>query len=473
MKSQEVKVEQDVVHKRYTLLVAAMASFLTPFMGSAVNLAIPSIGKEFNSTAFLLSWVATSYILASAAFLVPFGRLGDIVGRKKVFILGIASFGISSMLCGLAWSIEVLIIFRVFQGIGSAMIFGTAMAILTSVFSPQERGKVLGINVATVYIGLSLGPVLGGAMNHNFGWQSIFYFTAVISVFAVLLTFVKLKGEWAGARGERFDFTGAVLYSTGLVIILYGVSSIASSEWAKYIVGFGLIILVIFIRHEINIKQPVLNIKLFSENVTFAFSNLAALINYSATFAVGFILSLHLQVVMGYNSQTAGFILLSQPVIMVILSPFAGILSDRVQPRVVSSWGMSITTVALFLFSFLSQKTPIWLVIAYLMLLGVGLAFFSSPNTNAVMGSVEKKFYGVASSTIGTMRLAGQAVSMAIVTLLLALYVGNVELNQVCINLLVKGNKILFIVFTFICFAGIFASLARGNVNTATRQKQI
>jgi len=463
-------MKQDVSIKRYALIAAAMASFLTPFMGSAVNLAIPSIGREFNSTAFMLSWVATSYILASAAFLVPFGRLADIVGRKKIFTLGISFFGVSSMLCGLSRSIEALIAFRVLQGIASAMIFGTAMAILTSVFPPRERGKVLGINVATVYIGLSLGPVLGGALNHNLGWQSIFHFTTLIAIIAVLVTAAKLKGEWAGARGEKFDFAGSVLYAVGLVAIMYGFSSISAFNWAKYLLVFGLVVLAIFIRYEIKVKQPVLNLTLFSRNITFAFSNLAALINYSATFAVGFLLSLHLQVVLGYNSQAAGFILLSQPVIMALLSPFAGKLSDRVEPRLVASWGMTLTTLGLFILCFISQDTPVWLLIANLVLLGTGFALFSSPNSNAVMGSVEKRFYGVASSTLGTMRLTGQAASMAIVTLLLALYVGNVELSQADIGMLVRGTKTSFVIFTIICFGGIFASLARGNVKAGVQE---
>ncbi|SHF51126.1 MFS transporter [Desulforamulus putei] len=456
-------MEQDAALKKYTLLAACGASFLTPFMGSAVNLAIPSIGKEFNSNALLLSWVATSYILASAAFLVPFGRLADIVGRKKIFTLGILFFLLSSVLCGFAWSVEALIAFRVIQGIGSAMIFGTGMAILTSVFPPQERGKVLGINVATVYTGLSLGPVLGGVMNHHLGWQSIFHFTSLIAVMVFLLTVTKLSGEWAGARGEKYDFIGAVLYAFGLVAFMYGISSIATSAWGRYLLFFGLVILLVFVKYELRVKQPVLNLSLFKNNAVFAFSNLAAFINYCATFAVGFLLSLYFQVVLGFNSQTAGFILLSQPVIMALLSPFAGSLSDRADPRVVSSWGMALTTVGLFIFCFLDGSTPLWLMIINLVLLGTGFALFSSPNTNSVMGSVEKRFYGVASSTLGTMRLTGQAVSMAIVTLLLALYVGNVKLSQAPADLLVKGTKTAFIVFTILCFTGIFASLARGK----------
>jgi len=459
-------LNQDARFKRHTLITITMASFLTPFMGSAINLAIPAIGEQFNAGAMHLSWVVTSYILASAAFLVPFGRLADIVGRKKVFVAGVASFSLFSFLCGLAKSVEMLILFRVLQGIGSAMVFSTAMAILTSVFPPQERGKILGINVATVYIGLSLGPVLGGTLNHNLGWQSIFYFCVLISLAVIIMSLTKLKGEWAGARGESYDLAGAVLYSVGLVAFMYGISSITTSTWSGYIFIAGLIILAIFIRHEMKTEYPVLNLKLFSGNIAFGFSNLAALINYSATFAVSFLLSLFLQVIMGYNSQQAGLILLAQPVLMALLSPFAGKLSDRVQPRIVASWGMALSTLGLFIFVFLTEQTPIWFVLINLALLGIGFALFSSPNSNAVMGSVEKKYYGIASSTLGTMRLAGQAVSMTIATLIIAMFVGSVEFNQADVSQLSQSIKTAFIVFAITCLAGIFASLARGDINS-------
>ncbi|MDD2496624.1 MAG: MFS transporter [Desulfitobacteriaceae bacterium] len=449
--------------KRYTLIVVSMASFLTPFMGSAVNLAIPSIGQQFGSSAFLLSWVASSYLLASAAFLVPFGRLADIVGRKKIFILGISVFSISSILCGLAWSIKSLIFFRILQGTGGAMIFGTGMAILTSVFPPQERGKVLGINVATVYTGLSLGPVLGGLMNHNLGWQSIFFLTAIIGIVATVFTLFKLKGEWAGAKGESFDLKGAVLYSAGLITFMYGISAVATVSLAKYLLMLGVVILVVFVYYELKAKTPVLNLSLFKNSI-FAFSNLAAFIHYSATSGLGFLLSLYLQLIAGFDSQVAGLILLSQPIMMAVLSPFAGSLSDRIEPRILASSGMGLTAIGLFVFSFISQTTPIWLVIATLAIMGIGFALFSSPNTNAVMSSVEKKFYGIASSTLGTMRLTGQAISMTVVTLIITLIVGNVELTPANAEELVNAMKITFILFTILSIIGIFCSLARGNV---------
>lgn len=461
-------MDQNASLRKPTLISATTAAFLTPFMGSAVNLAIPNIGLEFNASATLLSWTVSSYLLITAALLLPFGRLADMVGRKKVFVTGLAMFTTGSLLCALAWSIQSLIVFRLLQGVGGAMIFGTSMAILTSVFPPQERGKVLGYNVAAVYTGLSLGPVLGGVLNHQLGWRSIYYVIVLLGAAAFVITSTKLKGEWLGAEGERFDTAGTALYMVGLVAVLYGFSTIATSTWSKYILVLGLIVLVLFVRHEIREQHPILNMKLF-KNVGFAFSNLAALINYSATFAVGFLLSLHLQVVMGINSQSAGLILLSQPIIMAVLSPFTGRLSDRVEPRVIASWGMGLTTLGLFILVFISKSTPVWLIILNLALLGTGFALFSSPNSNAIMGSVEKRFYGVASSTLGTMRLIGQAVSMAVATLFIDLYVGTAVLSPAYADQIVTSVKVSFAVFAITCLFGIYASLARGKIITRAK----
>ena len=453
--------------QKYTLLVVCLASFLTPFMGSAVNLAIPSIGQEFASSTYQLGWLATSYILASAAFLVPFGRLADIVGRKKIFLIGICIYALTSVLCSLAWSIQALICFRILEGIGGAMIFGTGMAILTSVFPPQDRGRVIGINVAMVYVGLSLGPVIGGVMNKNFGWHSIFYVTAFLAAAAALTTFFKLKDDWAGAQGEPFDLIGAALYAFGLIFLLYGLSSIDTVPAAKYLLISGIVTLGVFVRYELKTAAPVLNLRLF-KNLTFAFSNLAALINYSATAALGFLLSIYLQVILGFDSQISGLILLSQPVMMAVLSPFTGRLSDRVEPRTLASAGMSLTAIGLFVFSFISPLTPIWLVILNLVLMGVGFALFSSPNSNAVMSAVEKKFYGIASSTLGTMRLTGQAVSMATVTLIITVIAGNVPLIPANAPALIPAMRFSFAVFAAFSLLGVAASLARGKVSRPT-----
>ncbi|EGO64687.1 MFS transporter [Acetonema longum] len=445
------------------LIVVMATSFLTPFMGSAVNLSIPAIAAEFGDNALLLGWMVTGYLLTSAVFLLPFGRYADIVGRKKVFIAGTVLFSLFAALSGLAWSLTSLIWFRAAQGIASAMIFSTGMAILTTVYPAPKRGKAMGLTAAVVYIGLAAGPVLGGVMNHYLGWRSIFHFTAIIGILAALLAIWRLEGEWAGARGETFDFIGSTGYILALSAVLYGFSSISSVIWAKYILVAGLALMALFLHHQSRQQHPILQVELFRQNKVFAYSNLAAMINYSATFAVGFLISLHLQLVMGYDSQMAGLILLSQPVLMAALSPFAGTLSDRISPSILASWGMGITALGLFLFVFISVDTYLGLIIANLALIGVGFALFASPNNNAIMSAVEKKLYGVASSSLGTMRLVGQAVSMAVVTLLIASFVGDAGLNKNSAPMIVAASRASFMVFTAICIIGVFASLARGS----------
>ncbi|WP_165859240.1 MFS transporter [Desulfofundulus salinus] len=449
--------------KKYVLLAATLASFLTPFMGSAVNLAVPAIGREFHLEALMLNWIVTSYLLASSVFLLPFGRAADLYGRKKVFLAGIITYTLLSLLSGLATSGEMLILFRILHGIGGAMIFGTGVAILTGVFPPQERGKVLGINVAAVYTGLSLGPVVGGFLTHQLGWRYIFLLNFLLGLIVVLVTVFKLKGEWRDGRGEKYDPAGAVLYSLGMTALMYGIAAVNSAPHAPWVLLLGVVLLASFIRQELRYRYPLLNLNLF-RNLVFAFSNLAALIHYSATFAVGFLLSLYLQVVRGLDAQTAGFILLAQPILMALLSPLAGRLSDRVEPRLLASLGMALSFAGLFLFSLINKTTPLWTIMGYLVLLGIGFALFSSPNTNAVMSAVEKRYYGVASATLGTMRLVGQALSMALVTFFFGLYLKGTAITPAASPLLLKSMHISFLLFAVLCAGGVFFSLARGEV---------
>ncbi|MFX0062322.1 MAG: MFS transporter [Candidatus Hermodarchaeota archaeon] len=452
--------------KLISLFVATLASFLTPFMSSAINIALPSIASEFRADAILLSWVATAYLLSAAMFLVPFGKIADIKGRKRVFVVGLLIFTITSFLSIFSPILEILVIFRAFQGLGGAMIFGTSVAILTSIFPPEEKGKVLGINVAATYIGLSSGPFLGGLLTQYFGWRSIFLFTVLIGFGTIVLTLWQLKGEWAEAKEERFDIIGSVIYILMLVALLYGISSFEPTNYliVLLLIGFALLCFVLFLIWESRIEFPVLEIKLFRYNRVFAFSNLVALLHYSATFAISFLLSLYLQYTKNLPPQDAGLILVAQPIMMALFSPLAGWLSDRIEPRIVVSVGMTITSLGLAFLSLIDELTPLILIILTLMFLGFGYALFSSPNTNAVMSSVEKKFFGIASATIGTMRLTGQVLSMALVMLIFSLFIGRIEITSEVSSLLVVSTKICFAIFSGLCFVAIFASLVRGNV---------
>jgi len=449
--------------KEVVLLVASTASFVFPFMGSSVNIALPSIGRELLMDAVALGWIATAYILASATVLVPFGRIADIYGRKKVFTYGVIVFTVSSLLSGMASSATILIFFRVIQGIGGAMIVGTGVAMLSSVFPADERGKALGISVAATYAGLSLGPVLGGVLTQHLGWRSIFFISVPLGLAVLGVILWKVKGEWAEAKGEKFDFAGSIVYSLALVALVYGFTILPATLGVWLIVA-GVIGLSAFVRWETRMRSPVLDMNLFRNNRVFAFSNLAALINYSATYAVAFFMSLYLQYIKGFSPQTAGLILVAMPAVQAIFSPLAGRLSDRIEPRVIASTGMALTTVGLVLFIFLNGETSLQFIMGALILIGFGFALFSSPNTNAVMSAAPKTAYGVASATVATMRQVGMVLSMGVAMLMFALYMGRVEITPEYYPVFLESMKTSFVISAVLCFGGIFASLARGKV---------
>jgi EmrB/QacA subfamily drug resistance transporter len=452
--------------RRAALLVATIASFVTPFMSSSVNIALPSIGNEFSMDAVMLGWVATAFILAAAMFLVPFGKIADIYGRKRIFSIGIWIYTISSLGCGLAASPAQLILGRVCQGIGCAMIFGNSVAILTSVFPANDRGRVLGISVAAVYFGLSLGPFIGGLMTDHLGWRSIFFANMPLGLLILWLVYAQLKGEWKGIGGEKFDVIGSLLYCLSLLGVMYGFSELPASMGMISLIA-GLAGIALFVSWELIAAHPILNMNLFIGNAVFAFSNLAALINYSATFAVGFLLSLYLQYIRGLSPDKAGIILVAQPVMQAVFSPCAGKLSDRVDSRIVASIGMAVVVVGLAMLVFLERSTGVAYIVSSLVILGFGFALFSSPNTNAVMGSVEKKVYGVASATIATMRLIGQMLSMGIAMLIFSVVIGKVEITPEYYDRFLVSTRIAFTVFSILCFLGVFASLARGRRNAS------
>ena len=448
--------------ERATLVVTSFAAFVTPFIGSATNIALPSIGKEFSANAVMLSWVATSFLLSAAVFLAPFGRLADIVGRKKIFNLGLIIFTLASFFCAFSPNIKILIIWRIMQGMGGALIFGTAMAIITSVFPREKRGKALGIVVASVYTGLTLGPFIGGFLTKNWGWQGIFLFTVPLSLISIVLSFVYFKHEWADAKGEKFDWKGSVIYGFAIISLMYGFSRLPDFNGALF-TFLGILGIIGFVYFEKRQEFPVINIHLFQKNKVFAFSNYAALINYSATFAIGFLLSLYLQYIKGLNPQEAGLILVVQPFLMAVFSPVTGKLSDRIDPGKVASIGMALISAGLFVIAFIGPNTSIWFIVPILIVFGIGYALFSSPNSNAIMSSVEKKYYGIASATVGTMRLIGQMSSMGIAMMIFSIFIGKAEINPSNYTEFIHSIRTVFLIFAVLCFVGIFFSLARGK----------
>ncbi len=445
---------------RKGLIVISTASFLVPFMGSALNLALPRIAEAFSMKAVSMTWLATAYLIASAIFQIPFARLADLIGRKKVFTIGVAGFSVCTALCGVAVSEEMLLAMRFLSGVGSAMIFGSYLAILTAIFPPQQRGKALGINTAVVYAALAAGPLLGGLLTDYLGWQSLFFACAGVGLLVLLFTRLFLHGEWVEARGEKFDYLGSLLYALGLSGVIYGFSFLSKPHGAVCL-GMSLILLVFFVRYEKRQSSPVLNVRLFFGNRVFTLSALAALINYAATSAIAFMLSLYLQYIRGLDPRHAGLLLISQACVQSLCSLLSGPLSDRIAPSRLATAGMGIIVLGLAGLTFLDADTPYWVLIGLLVLLGTGFGVFSSPNTNVIMSSVPPKDYGQASATTGTMRLTGQAFSMGIAGMAIALGMGNHAITPELHGAFLSSMRLTFIVFLGLCVVGVYASSAR------------
>jgi EmrB/QacA subfamily drug resistance transporter len=453
------------VNKNIILVISTITAFILPFLVASVNIALPVMGRQFNMEAVVMTWVSTSYFLAIAMVQVPFGRLSDIFGRKKLFVIGLAVVALASFIGAFANSVPMLIASRVFQGLGSGMTFNNSVAILTSVFPREERAKALGISQAGTYLGLSLGPLIGGVMTEHLGWQSIFLLSGILGIFLVILVFQGLKAEWREAEGEKFDVTGSIAYVIAIALFMYGFATIATFT-GVILFAAGLLGLAFFVWWEVRTPSPVFDLSLFRRNRTFLLSNIAALITYISTFAVNYLLSLHLQYINGMTPGEAGMVLIASSVLMTIFTLLSGFISQKFEPRLVATAGMALNCAGLIMLIFLETATPLWYIILALAIYGTAIGLFVAPNTNIIMGSVGSRVLGVASGTLGTMRTAGMMLSMGITMILFSLYLGGEEITPVYYPEFLSSVKTGFIIFAALCFGGLIAQL------TARRHKK-
>ena len=403
------------------LFTIMLTSFLTPFTGSALNLALPSLGAEYGASPSALGWVLGSFLLAAIVVLLPFGKLADRYGKRRFFIMGNGIFALTSFLAIFAPSLPWLIAARAAQGLGSAMTFATSMSILTLVIPKERRGWAMGWNVAVVYTGLTLGPAVGGFLNHYYGWQSIFILLTILGALAFGTARHTLQDEWYADSSPDWDKKGALLYGGAIMLIIYGLSQLLSQPAAPLLLIGGLLLFGVFLRYELRTENPLLPVNLLFSNRPFSLSCLAALLNYCATFATSLLLSLYLQAILGLTSHSAGIILLAQPIIMAALSPLMGRLSDKYAPTKLAALGQSVITAGLIGFALTVHTLSLYLLIPMLMITGTGFALFAAPNNNAIMSSVEKQHYGLATSLLSTTRLFGQVLSVAMMNLILSL----------------------------------------------------
>ena len=435
-----------------------------PMMLSAVNVALPAMAEALSMDAVMLSWVPMSYLMASAALVLSFGRVADLIGRKKIFIGGIASLILSSILAATANDGMTLIIYRLIQGVAAAMLYATHVAIVSSVYPPNERGRMIGMSISIIYIGLTCGPLVGGWITGIYGWRASFLVHVPLCLVSLLIGWIYVTEEWKAEDPGEFDWLGAILYTGAIVAFMLGIS------WLPKIEGCALMLVGVlgfygFFRHQHHRDHPLIDVSLFYTNRIFTFSCIASILMYTATFANIVLLSLYLQYLLELSPTQAGLVLISQPLVMAIVAPIAGRLSDHKEPGLLASFGMAFTAIGLALLSTLDVNSSIYSIITYLGITGFGFSFFSSPNANAIMGSVDKRQYGAAGGAVATVRVIGQMASMGVVSMVFALTLGAVQITPAVFDILAEAIKISFTISAGLCLLGIYFSYSRGKVH--------
>jgi len=436
--------------RKIVFLILCWASFTVTFMGSALNLALPLIGAEMNLNKIGMGWISSAFLIPTAILQVPLAKLGDMFGRKRVFAGGIMLMGTAG-LCNafITSSFKHIISFQILSGTGAAMVFGTNMAILTSAFPPEKRGKVMGALTSAVYLAIAVGPFFGGMLAHHFGWRSLFLITGISLPILSVCAMKLMKDEYKSAHRGTFDFVGAVIYGLAVFGLIFGFSNLPQAVAFAY-VGLGILLLLVFISYELKKEYPVFNVRMFSGNKVLGLSAFTAFISYASTAAIAFMLSLYLQTLRNFDAALAGLVLISQAIVQSIVSMYSGRQADKKDPAFLATIGMVFTTLGLMGLAFIGEQTPIWLIVGFLVMLGLGFGLFASPNTKIIMGSVDKKFLGQASATIGTVRLTGQAMSMGFAMMFISLAPD-----------FITSVKMTFGVFAVLCAVGVYASKHR------------
>ncbi len=457
-------IEQLTPLQKAALIMVLLNGFTTPLMLSAANVALPAIADDLKINAVMLSWVPMAFLMASAMFVLIFGRLADMYGRKRIFLAGTVSVIITSLLAAVSTNGELLIAARFLQGVSAAMLYATQIAIVSSVFPPEKRGHAIGMTVSTIYLGLTCGPVIGGYLIDVAGWRASFVFHIPLAIIVLLIAVLKVPGEWRAEEKGEFDIKGAMIYSLSIVFLCIGVSTLPEST-SLVLILLGMVGIFVFFNIARRTTHPIFDVRLFFSNRVFTLSCLASFILYTATFANVVLISLYLQYLKGMSASAAGLFMMIQPLTMAIFSPLAGRLSDRIEPRIIASAGMVMTALGLIMLALLNGVSSTAYLIVALVITGLGFSLFSSPNTNAIMSAVEKRYYGSASGSIATMRVLGQMSSMILVTLVFALMIGPVEIQPANYASLQQAIHVCFTIAAFLCLPGFVFSLVRGRMH--------
>lgn len=447
--------------QKTALFVAMVTSFMAPFMSAALNLSVTDISTQFNAPVGISTWVVNAYTLSTAAFSACMGSLADLRGRRKMILVGCIAFAATSALCALSPSIYLLVAFRFLTGISAAVVLAANVPLMLLYFTPQVKGRMLGISVSAVFVGLALGPTLGGVLNDTLGWRAIFVLGIVLSMLAFAFC-LRLKDDSKEASAS-FDHRGNTLYVIAIMLLMLGLTELTTQQWGPLVLCAGVLVLVVFVLFEWRCERPMLHVRLFAKSRAYGFSNLATMLNFAAVFAVSYTMAIYLQNVKGLDAAVAGLILIAQPLAQVVLAPVSGRLSDRFAPAAIATVGVALCTCSLGMLLTLNTDTPLWFIVTALVVLGIGLGAFSAPNNNAILSCVDRSHYSEANATVSTMRGIGQTASLAFASLMLSSSLGSTIFSESDPQVLTAAiAQIMFVCFVLSVLT-IAASLVRNK----------
>ncbi len=449
-------MEKKLDRKWWVLIAIGTGSFMAALDGSVVNTILPVVRASFQSEVAAIQWVVTIYLLVLSGLMLSFGRLGDLRGHKSVYVWGFGLFVLSSALCGAAWSTTALVVFRGLQAIGGAMLASNAPAIVTGNFPAEQRGRAFGLASTMTYLGLTVGPSLGGWLAQSFGWRTVFYINVPVGALALTLSLLFIPKDYPAESGKRFDLPGAAAFLAGLTLLLLGLNRGADWGWGSpAVLGLlagALVLLAVFILIERRSPAPMLDLSLFRIPL-FSTATASAVLNYICIYTITFLMPFYLIQGRGLNPAQAGLLLTAQPVIMAIAAPVSGALSDKVGSRLPGMLGMGVLAGGLFLLSRLGSGTETWLVVLGLAVAGSGTGTFISPNTSALMGAAPKSRQGIASAVQATARNFGMVLGIG-----MAGAIFTTQLAQDTPEALFKGIDMGFLAAAGVAVLGIFSS---------------
>lgn len=467
-----VESKAPMERKWLILTSVSLGSLMGTLDGSIVNIALPAIQTDFRIDLTTVEWVVVAYLLIIGSLLLPFGRLGEVLSFKRVYLVGFAIFTAASICCGASPNQLSLVGFRIVQAVGAAMIMAMGPAIIARTFPANERGRALGLNAVSVSVGLSLGPALGGILTQTATWRAIFLINAPIGVLAIVWAARVLPAETPGQR-QSFDARGAVLSGVALFSLLLALSDGQNWGWTSpAIVGLLVAFVVLaagFILAERRAIQPMIDLALFKIR-PFSAGLVGVVVAFAGLFTATFLLPFLLQQARGFSPIEAGLLLTPVPITMAIVAPLSGAASDRLGPRLPASAGMGIMVLGLLSLTQLPADFSLPDLIWRLVLLGIGQGLFMSPNSSAVLGSVPRLRVGTASGTLAQMRVNGQALGIALSAAIVAIRTpvhlaasAGVPTSAARNIALAGAIHDAFAAAALICCLGVVASLVRGS----------